>query len=219
MGLNEERRFLQEGIRKMPVFGFLRTSTDKQDLMNQRVAILDNANAKRFHVDSFLEVQMSTRKRDFAHTVHEKLTARGEGDTLVVSELSRLARDLEMLVSLVRQLADRKIRLISLNEGLDMNPSNGQDMQARIIVWLFSMLYEIERNMISERTKMGLARARAQGKRIGRPKGSLGSSKLDKYQEDIRRMLKAKVSYAAIGRLLGCRPSTVSTYVKRRGLE
>ena len=202
----------------MPVYGFLRTSTDKQDLTNQKVAILDHANEKRLHVDAFLDVQMSTRKRDFAHTVQEKLASLKENDILVVSELSRLARDLEMLVTLVRQIADRRIRLISLKEGLDMDPNNGRDLQARIIVWLFSMLYEIERTMISERTKMGLARARAQGKQIGRPKGSLGASKLDGHQEDIQRMLRARVSYAAIGRMLGCQPSTVSTYVKRRGL-
>jgi len=202
----------------MAIYGFLRTSTDKQDLMNQRVAILDHANEKRLHVDFFLEVQMSTRKRDFSHTVQEYLAQIKEGDILIVSELSRLARDLEMLVNLVGRISERKIRLVSLKEGLDIDSSNGQDMQSKIIVWLFSMLYEIERSMISERTKMGLARAKAQGKIIGRPKGSLGASKLDKHTEVISKMIEAKVSYAAIGRLLNCRASTIITYVKKRNL-
>lgn len=204
----------------MTVFAFLRTSTERQDFTNQKVVILDYVNKENLpRIDTFLEVQMSTRKKDFSAEVHDTLSQCMAGDILIVSELSRLARDLEMLVRLVKEISERKIRLISLKECLDIKHENGNSMQTKIIVWLFSMLYDIERTMISERTKMGLARARAEGKQIGRPKGSIGKSRLDPHKEDIQRLRRAKVSYEAIGRLLGCRGTTVRDFVRRRALD
>ena len=92
-------------------------------------------------------------------------------------------------------------------------------MPSKILSMVLLMAAEIERELISQRTKEALARRKAEGKTLGRPKGSYGVSKLDQYGDDIRKMLSHGVAKAAIARTFGCSWQTVHTWTQRKGIE
>src|SRR5262249_31980866 len=171
----------------MKTVAYLRISTGAQDLANQKLAILDYAQQKRFAVDRFVEAQSSTRKGRDQRQIDELLGALTAGDRLVVSELSRLGRSLGQVIQLVDELVKRKVRFTSIKEGIRFERK--QDLQTKVMIALFRLFAEVERDLISERTKEGLAAIRAQGPLLGRPKGSLGTSKLDGEGGDVRMLL------------------------------
>jgi DNA invertase Pin-like site-specific DNA recombinase len=199
----------------MANIAYLRVSTTRQDLTNQKLAILEHANKAGLTVDAFIEVEASSRRAQRTRRIDHILKLVGPGDTLIVSELSRLGRSTVEVLLICEQLARQQTRLVAVKQGLDFAK---QDLTTKVMLTILGLAAELERDFISERTKMGLDRARASGKKIGRPKGSLGESKLDKHKDEILRLLAAKAPYSVIGRLTGCSPATVSRYVNRRGL-
>ena len=109
------------------------------------------------------------------------------GDRLLVSELSRLGRSLSQVIQIVETLVRRKIRFIAIKEAIEFDGK--QDLSTKVMIALFGLFAEVERDLISERTKEGLAAAKAKGKRLGRPKGALGTSRLDGllyHESDLR---------------------------------
>ena len=95
------------------------------------------------------------------------------GDRLLVSELSRLGRSLSQVIQIVETLVRRKIRFIAIKEAIEFDGQ--QDLRTKVMIALFGLFAEVERDLISERTKEGLAAAKAKGKRLGRPQGGLGN--------------------------------------------
>ena len=136
---------------------------------------------------------------------------------MIVSELSRLGRSVGQVVTFVDELIKRKIKLIAIKEGIDIDGK--KDMQTKVMVTMFTLFAEIERDLISERTKQGLAAARAKGKLLGRPKGSLGKSKLDGKEQFIKDELKYKVAKSAIARKLQVSRTSLVNFIATRGLE
>ncbi|MGE4553717.1 MAG: recombinase family protein [Desulfovibrionaceae bacterium] len=201
----------------MATIGYLRVSTDRQDLANQRLELLDWANREGTRIDEWVEREMSSR-RSAAERGVEGLVARlGEGDTLVVAELSRLGRSLGEVVQTVDRLAAAGVRLVVLKGGISVGRERG--LGDKILVGLFALLAEVERDLLSQRTRAGLARARAQGKRLGRPKGSLGVSKLDGREAEIRELLLKGVSLSSLARIVECAVPTLAGFVDSRGLR
>ena len=139
------------------------------------------------------------------------------GDRLVVSELSRLGRSLGHVVTVLDNLAKAGIAFIAIKENI--RTEGRQDIQTRVMTTLFALFAEVERDLISERTREGLARARASGKKLGRPKGALGPSRLDGREEEIRQFLKLGVSRTAIAKITGVSRSTVYNFMQTRGLR
>ncbi len=199
----------------MPTIAYLRVSTTRQDLANQKLAILEYANKAGLTVDAFVEVEASSRRDQRTRRIDHVLAITGPGDTLIVSELSRLGRSTVEVLLLCEQLARQQTRLVAIKQGLDLAK---QDLTTKVMLTVLGLAAELERDFISERTKMGLDRARACGKKIGRPKGSLGQSKLDTHKDEVQRLLAAKAPYSVIARLTGCSAATVSRYVTRNGL-
>ena len=125
---------------------------------------------------------------------------------LLVSELSRLGRSVGQIISIVEKLIAKSVRLVAIKEGIDL--AGTADLQwsrrrkTKVMITLFSLFAEIERDLISERTKEGVMAARAKGKILGRPKGVLGKSRLDGKEEEIRLLLQKRVSKSAIARIL-----------------
>jgi DNA invertase Pin-like site-specific DNA recombinase len=113
-------------------------------------------------------------------------------------------------------LLKQKIKVICLKENMILNEKKG--MQEKAMVRMFSLFAEIERDLISERTKEGLARARAEGKLLGRPKGSLGKSKLDGKEKEIKRYLSKGVNRANIARIYDVSWPTITNFIKTRKL-
>jgi DNA invertase Pin-like site-specific DNA recombinase len=200
----------------MKTVAYLRVSTSSQDLANQKLAVLDYARQNRFAVDRFIEAQASSRKGPDQRRTDELLDALAEGDRLVVSELSRLGRSLGQVIQLVDELVKRKVRFTAIKESIRFEGK--QDLQTKVMVALFGLFAEVERDLISERTKEGLVAARAKGRLLGRPKGSRGSSKLDGKEGEIRMLLEKEVSKASIAKITGVSATNLRHFIRTRKL-
>ena len=200
----------------MNTVAYLRVSKDTQDVKNQKLAILEFAQRDKIEVNDYVEITVSSRKSTKERKIDLLLEKLETGDMLIVSELSRMGRSVGEIITTVDTLVKRKIRFIAVKENIRLNGS--QDMQTKVMVTMFSLFAEIERDMISMRTKEGLAAAKASGKKLGRPKGALGKSKLDGREDEIRRLLDLDVSKASIAKITGVDRSTLYNFIRSRGL-
>jgi DNA invertase Pin-like site-specific DNA recombinase len=200
----------------MTTIAYLRVSTAAQEINNQRLAILEFARTAHMEVHEFLEIQASSRRSATVRQLDVLLSRLAPGDALIVSELSRLGRSVGEIITTVDILVKRQIRVFALKEGLRL--AGGQDLQSRVMVTLFGLFAEIERELLSRRTKEALAAARAAGKRLGRPPGAWGKSKLDGKEREIQTLLALQVSKASIAKITGVDRSTLSHFMRSRGL-
>jgi DNA invertase Pin-like site-specific DNA recombinase len=140
-----------------------------------------------------------------------------ETDTLVVTELSRLGRSTAEVIALVNALVLRNIRVITIKQNLDIA---NQDMNSKIIITLFSLFGELERDLISLRTKEALAAKKANGQQLGKPKGTLQKSKFDSSLDRIKELLGYGLSVRKIAKVLGYSSHiALNTYINKRGLQ
>jgi len=160
-------------------YAYLRVSTDKQDIDNQRLEILTYANKHNMKIDEFIEVEISSRKDLLKRRIGELLTKVAAGDTVIVAELSRIGRSIVEVINIVNELVKKKVRLITIKQALDIR-DNG-DMQTKIMITMFSLFAEIERDLISQRTKAALAAIKAGGQKLGKPKRAPRRSKLEPF--------------------------------------
>ncbi len=196
---------------------YIRVSTDKQDLNNQKLEILEHARKKDIKVDDFIEIAISSRKNSKQRRIDELLAKLMDLDTLIVTELSRLGRSTAEVIGLVNQLVSRNIRVIVIKQNLDLHR---HDMSSKIIVTLFSLLAELERDLISLRTKEALAAKKAQGIKLGKPEGTIQKSKFDRDREKIKELLDLGLSVRKIAKYFGYHNHiSLNTYVKKRGLR
>jgi DNA invertase Pin-like site-specific DNA recombinase len=198
----------------MKTIAYLRVSPDTQDTNNQRVAILEFARTEHMAIDEFVEMYSSSRGSTKARHIDALLSHLESGDALIVSELSRLGRSVGEIITTVDTLVKQQIDVFALKEGLRL--IGEQDLQSRIMVTLFGLFAEIERELLSLRTKEGLAAARAAGKRLGRPKGARGKSRLDGKEQEIRNLLGLHVSKASIARIMGVDRATLYHFMRSR---
>jgi DNA invertase Pin-like site-specific DNA recombinase len=200
----------------MSTLAYLRVSKDTQDVTHQRLAILEFARRERLAVDDFLEVSASSRRSVKERKVDLLLARLAPGDLLIVSELSRLGRSVGDIITTVDTLVKGHIRLLAIKEGIRLN--GGQDLHTRVMVTLFGLFAEIERELISLRTKEALAAARAAGKQLGRPRGTHGRSKLDGKETQIKELLALHVSKASIAKITGVDRATLYHFIRSRRL-
>ena len=181
------------------------------------MAVLDYAKPQRFTVDRFVEAQVSSRKTPAERGIDDLLGTLDAGDRLIVSELSRLGRSLGQVIRIVDELVKRKVRFVAIKEAIRFEGK--QDMQTKVMIALFGLFAEVERDLISQRTKEGLAAARAKGRLLGRPKGALGKSKLDGKEEEIRMLLEKTVSKASIAKIVGVSRTALHHFIRTRYLN
>lgn len=199
---------------------YLRASTDKQDLQNQRYEILAYANQHSFRVDEWVAITISSRKTIKQRRIDELLEKLADADTLIVTELSRLGRSTAEVIDLINQLMRRQIRLVAIKQNLDLNDSQ-HGMSSKIITTIFSLLAELERDLISLRTKEALAARRANGVKLGKPRGTVQASKFDIYQDKIKELLGYGVSVRRIAyKHLGLTShNALNMYIQKRNLR
>lgn len=199
------------------IIAYIRTSTDKQDLNNQKLEILEWARKKDLKIDEFVEITMSSRKTSKERRIDEIVQTLVETDTLIVTELSRLGRSTAEVITLINALVARSIRVLILKQNLDINT---HDMNSKIIITLFSLFAELERDLISLRTKESLAAKKRQGIKLGKPKGVIQKSKFDRDRERIEELLKLGLSVRKIAKLLEY-PNhlALNTYINKRKLR
>ncbi len=196
---------------------YIRASTGKQDVNNQKLAILEFARHANLKVDEFVEVTISSRKTSKQRRIDELLEKLVDSDTLIVTELSRLGRSTSEVVTLVNELLQRNIRVIVIKQNLDIVQ---HDMSSKIIVTLFSLFAELERDLVSLRTKEALATKKAQGIRLGKPKGTIQASKFDKDRERIEELLRLGMSVRKIAKVMGYSNHIgLNTYIKKRKIR
>ena len=194
---------------------YLRVSTDGQDLKNQKLEILDYAQKHSYTVNDWVEVKVSSRKSTKERLVDQLLARLQTGDCLIVSELSRLGRSVSQIIAIVDELIKKKVKVIIIKQSMVINGKN--DIATKTMITMFSLFAEIERDLVSERTKNGLNRAKAEGKLIGRPTGN-GKSKLDGKENDIQDLLRKGVSRNSIAKILNVSWPTLNHFITTRGL-
>lgn len=200
----------------MKVVAYLRISTGGQELNNQKLAILDYAQRHQLQISQFLEVQVSSRKSLKERGIDGLFAGMQAGDLLLVSELSRLGRSVGQVIQIVDDLIKNKIKFIAIKENIHLDGK--QDIQSKVMVTMFGLFAEIERDLISERTCEGLAAARAKGRVLGLPKGSHGPSKLDGKESEIQMLISKKVSKASIAKILDVSRSALLYFISSRQL-
>ncbi len=199
------------------VIAYLRASTDKQDLNHQKLEILEFARRQGLHVDEYVKVTISSRKNTKQRRIDELMQMLNEADVLIVTEISRLGRSTAEVIAIVNALVGRNIRLIMIKQNMDINR---QDMNSKIIITLFSLFAELERDLISQRTKEALAAKKAQGQSLGKPKGTLQKSKFDKDIVRIKELLEYGLSVRKIAKVLDySNHISLNTYINKRRLK
>ncbi len=201
----------------MKTLAYLRVSKDDQDTQNQRLAILEFARKEKIHVDRFISTTVSSRKSTQERKIDQLLRELETQDTLIVSELSRMGRSVGEIITTLDTLVGRNIHFLSVKEGIRLGSQ--ADIQTKVLVTMFSLFADIERELISMRTKEGLAAARAKGKKLGRPKGRKGKSRLDGREDEICLLLTKNVSKASIAKITEVDRSTLYHFIQSRGLQ
>lgn len=200
----------------MRTVAYIRVSTGGQGLESQRLAILEYAHRHGLTVQTFVEAHASSRHVRARRGVDALLEQVHAGDLILVSELSRLGRSVGQIIQLVDRLLKQQVQLVAIKEHIRLNGT--QDLQTKVMITLFGLFAEIERDLIAERTKEGLAAARAQGRLPGRPKGVLGTSGLTGREAEIQSLLAKTVSKASIAKILGVSRSTLHAFIQSRRL-
>ncbi|MRJ11713.1 invertase [Ornithobacterium rhinotracheale] len=198
------------------IYGYIRVSTDKQTVENQRYEINNFCEKQEILINKWIEETISGSKKVEERKLGKLLKKMKPGDILICSELSRLGRNLLMIMGVLNECMNRDVQVWTIKDNYRL----GSDINSKVLAFAFGLSAEIERNLISQRTKEALARKRAEGVVLGRPKGSKSSkTKLTGQEKKIQELLEKKVSYSAIGRILGVHRLTVSSFVKRQNME
>ena len=201
----------------MAVWGYIKVSTDHQTTENQKFAIFEYANSKLIPISEWIGIKTSPRRSTKERRIDELLAQLQEGDTVIVAELSRLGRSVGQIAILVDELLKKKVKVICLKENITL--SGRDDIQTKEMITTFSLFANIERDLISERTKEGLVKARFEGKLLGRPKGTIGKSKLDGKEKEIKEYLAKRVNRANIARIFSVSFPTIENFIKSRNLN
>jgi DNA invertase Pin-like site-specific DNA recombinase len=199
---------------------YLRTSTDKQDINYQKVEILEYAHRERIHIDDFIAISISSKRERRARRIDELLEKLADGDTLIVTELSRLGRSTGEVIDLIDELVQGGVQVIVLKQNLRLDKDQ-DDIQSLTMITLLSLFAQMERMMISKRTKEALAARKAQGMTLGKPKGTIQDSIYDQDRERITELLSLGVSARRISvKHLGYgTPSSLNYYINTRRLR
>jgi len=183
----------------MKVIGYIRVSTDKQDLEKQRHLLLDYAQRNQLVVNEFIHAEASSRKDTKDRRIDELLTKLTKGDTLLVAELSRLGRNMLETLNIINELSQNGVSIVFIRQP----ELSTIGTHTKLLLAIYSYFAEAEREYISMRTKQGLAAARAKGKLLGRPKGSRSKNRiLDPYREQIKEYLQMDLNLASIMKIV-----------------
>jgi DNA invertase Pin-like site-specific DNA recombinase len=196
---------------------YLRASTDKQETNNQKLEVLEFARKKDLKIDDFIELTMSSQKPSKQRRIDELINRLNPSDTLIVTELSRLGRSTAEVISLINTLVENNVRVVILKQNLDIHQ---HDMNSKIIITMFSLFGELERDLVSLRTKEALAAKKSQGQTLGKPKGTVQRSKFDQHIEQIKALLEIGLSVRKIAKVLGYNHHiALNTYINKRQIR
>jgi DNA invertase Pin-like site-specific DNA recombinase len=194
--------------------GYLRVSTSDQNNEKFKNALLYFANSKGFTLVEFLEEVISGKVNWRNRKIGGLIDEMGEGDRLLVPELSRLGRSTLEVLEILKTARDKGISVYDAKGNLELN---GDSMQSKVMSTMFALFSELERDFISHRTKEALAAKKKQGVRLGRPKGP-GKSRLDPYKEEIIALLKTGVPKTKVAGKYGVKTSTLYNWLNKNSI-
>ena len=204
----------KKSTNKQRTVGYIRVSTIDQDTEKNKAAILTLANDKDFGKVEFVEEKASGKKSWKERKIKSVIDQLGRGDRLIVPELSRLGRSMLEIMEMLSIARDKGIYIYAVKGGWELNGS----IQSKVMAMAFSIAAEIERDLISKRTKEALKARKAQGVKLGRPKGP-GKSKLDKYREEIIALLKNGSTKAYIAKKYSTTQPNLYNWLKKNKID
>ena len=194
------------------VYGYIRVSTDKQTVENQRFEIEKFVLKEGIHIDKWIEETVSGTINPSKRNLGKLLSRVKTDDIIICSELSRLGRNMFMIMSILNYLIANGVKIITVKENYRL----GQDLQSKVLAFAFSISAEIERSLLSQRTTEALQRKKKEGVKLGRPKGKLNSTyKLTGREEEIVYMLKNGHRIKDICEELHVSTATFYSFVRR----
>jgi DNA invertase Pin-like site-specific DNA recombinase len=193
----------------MTTIGYIRVSTDDQDLEKQRHLLLEYSQQQKLIIDEFIEIEISSRKNQHERRINELIDKLNDGDILLVAELSRLGRNMLETLNIINDLTQKGVKITFIRQP-ELSTTG---THTQLLLAIYSYFAESEREFISMRTKQGLAAAKAQGKKLGRRKGSRNKSRpLDPYRDQIKEYLRESVTVSAIVKIINSQLDEPLTY-------
>ena len=194
-------------------YAYIRVSTDKQTVENQKFEINKFLQISELKIDSWIEETISGTVSPKKRNLGKLLEKAQKGDIIVCSELSRLGRNMFMIMSILNILMERGVIIYTVKERYKL----GEDLTSKVLAFAFSISAEIERTLISQRTTEALRRKKADGVKLGRPKGKKNSHyKLSGCEKKIRLMLSEGYPKTLISKQLNVSTSTLYLYMKNK---
>lgn len=195
------------------IYGYIRVSSDKQTVENQRYEIEKFCTGKSLKIDGWIEETISGTKSYTKRQLGKLLRKVNKDDVIICSELSRLGRNLFMIMEILNICMNKECRVWTIKDNYRL----GDDIQSKVLAFAFGLSAEIERNLISQRTKEALARKRAEGVKLGRhvrQEPQVESYKLYGKEKTVIKMLDNGKNFTQIGRRLHVHRSTVRRFYK-----
>lgn len=193
------------------IYGYIRVSSDKQTVENQRFEINRFCSSQQLLIDDWIEETISGTKNFSTRQLGKLLRKVKKNDIIICSELSRLGRNLFMIMEILNICMTKECRVWTIKDNYRL----GDDIQSKVLAFAFGLSAEIERNLISQRTKEALARKKAEGVRLGRPRGRSfckSSYKLHNREQQIAKMRTDGMSFRKIADILHVNRDTVRNY-------
>ena len=199
------------------VYGYIRVSTDRQTVENQRYEIKNFCKKNDMKIDGWISDEGISGTKDPEKRELGKLLEKAKaGDYILCSELSRLGRSLMMIMAILNECTKKKENIWTIKDNYRLD----NDISSAVIAFAYGLSAQIERQLISQRTKEALARKKAEGIFIGRPKGSLSKKvKLTGKEKDILKYIKQGMSQREISEKLGVSKGTVNRFIRREKLH
>lgn len=195
------------------IYGYIRVSSDKQTVENQRFEINKFCKNERLNIDGWIEETISGTKSYDKRELGKLLKQVQKDDLIICAELSRLGRNLFMIMEILNICMSKECRVWTIKDNYRL----GDDIQSKVLAFAFGLSAEIERNLISQRTKEALARKKADGVVLGRPKGKKSSPEKYKLHEKrtlIEELLKVGISQRKIAKICKVDRNTLSRFIK-----
>ena len=195
------------------IYGYIRVSSDKQTVENQRFEIKNFCDNQNIKIDGWIEETISGTKAYNKRELGKLLNKVQKDDLIICAELSRLGRNLFMIMEILNICMSKECRVWTIKDNYRL----GEDIQSKVLAFAFGLSAEIERNLISQRTKEALARKKIEGVVLGRPKGKKSAPEKYKLHDKrilIQELLKAEVSQRKIAKICKGDRTTLARFIK-----
>ena len=200
----------------MSIIGYIRVSSNKQTVEHQRYEIKQFAKHNQIHIDKWVQETISSRQPLHKRQLGEVLKNLCAGDILIACEISRLGRSILEVMRILEDCLNKECQVWTIKENYRL----GNDIQSKVMAFAFGLSAEIERNLISQRTKSSLDNLKASGRKLGRPVAASSKTlKLTKNIQRIRRLLDNGIRKAQIARLMHVQTGTLRRFLIRMESE